>query len=183
MSCGKRIECQGYSGREHSDFYVLNSGCAPIGQCTIIVHIQPLHTLKRNICHDANFAVTGGTEVVVICVASDNNVCMTTTLGFQCNTLLSLDVIKQHHEDIFASWWRHQMETFSALLTLCEGNSPVNSPPKSKWRGASMFSLICAWENLWVNIRDAGDLRRHRAYYDITVMDIPSFWLWEGEKS
>ena len=25
----------------------------------------------------------------------------------------------------FWSWWRHQMETFSALLTLCEGNSPV----------------------------------------------------------
>ena len=24
-----------------------------------------------------------------------------------------------------ASWWRHQMETFSALLALCAGNSPV----------------------------------------------------------
>ena len=23
------------------------------------------------------------------------------------------------------SWWRHQMETFSALLALCVGNSPV----------------------------------------------------------
>ena len=23
------------------------------------------------------------------------------------------------------TWWRHQMETFSALLTLCAGNSPV----------------------------------------------------------
>ena len=22
-------------------------------------------------------------------------------------------------------WWRHQMETFSALLAICEGNSPV----------------------------------------------------------
>ena len=21
-------------------------------------------------------------------------------------------------------WWRHQMETFSALLTFCEGNQP-----------------------------------------------------------
>ena len=25
-----------------------------------------------------------------------------------------------------ASWWRHQMETFSALLALCAGNSPVS---------------------------------------------------------
>ena len=24
-----------------------------------------------------------------------------------------------------SSWWRHQMETFSALLSLCAGNSPV----------------------------------------------------------
>ena len=25
----------------------------------------------------------------------------------------------------FASWWRHQMETFSALLAICAGNSPA----------------------------------------------------------
>ena len=34
----------------------------------------------------------------------------------------------------------------------------------------SMFSLICIWTNRWVNYRDAGDLRRHRAHYDVTVM-------------
>ena len=26
---------------------------------------------------------------------------------------------------IYRSWWRHQMETFSALLAICAGNSPV----------------------------------------------------------
>ena len=26
------------------------------------------------------------------------------------------------------SWWRHQMETFSALLAICAGNSPVPGP-------------------------------------------------------
>ena len=26
------------------------------------------------------------------------------------------------------TWWRHQMETFSALLALCVGNSPATSP-------------------------------------------------------
>ena len=25
-----------------------------------------------------------------------------------------------------AAWWRHQMETFSALLAICAGNSPVS---------------------------------------------------------
>ena len=30
------------------------------------------------------------------------------------------------HDDFTKlSWWRHQMETFSALLTICAGNSPV----------------------------------------------------------
>ena len=48
--------------------------------------------------------------------------------------------------------------------------SPVNSPHKGQWRGALMFSLICAWINGWVNNREAGDLRRHRAHYDVIVM-------------
>ena len=69
------------------------------------------------------------------------------------------------------SWWRHQMETFSALLALCAGNSPVpvNSPHKGQWRGAWMFSLISACINAWVNNREAGDLRRHRGHYDAIV--------------
>ena len=33
-----------------------------------------------------------------------------------------------------------------------------------------MFSLICAWMNIWVNNRKAGDLRRHRDRYDVIVM-------------
>ena len=37
------------------------------------------------------------------------------------------------------SWWRHQMETFSALywpFVLGIHRSPVNSPHKGQWRGA-----------------------------------------------
>ena len=33
-----------------------------------------------------------------------------------------------------------------------------------------MFSLICAWINGSVNNHEAGDLRRNRAHYDVTVM-------------
>ena len=47
---------------------------------------------------------------------------------------------------------------------------PVNSPHKGQWRGALMFSLICVWINDWVNNREAGDLRRYRAHYDVTLM-------------
>ena len=71
-----------------------------------------------------------------------------------------------------STWWRHQMETFSALLALCAGNSPVpvNSPHKGQWRGALMFSFIYAWINDWVNNREAGDLRRQDGHYDAIVM-------------
>ena len=64
------------------------------------------------------------------------------------------------------------METFSALLAICAENSPVpvNSPHKGQWRGALMFSLICVWINDWVNNGEAGDLRRYRIHYDVTVM-------------
>ena len=48
--------------------------------------------------------------------------------------------------------------------------SPVNSPHKGQWRRVLMFSLISAWINAWVNNRMAGDLRRHNAHCDITVM-------------
>ena len=35
-----------------------------------------------------------------------------------------------------------------------------------------MFSLICAWTNGWANNREAGDLKRHRAHYNVIVMSM-----------
>ena len=50
------------------------------------------------------------------------------------------------------------------------------------WFGA-FFGVFCAWLNGWVNIREAGDLRRHRAHYDVIVRlrlhhvkSCPSVW-------
>ena len=48
--------------------------------------------------------------------------------------------------------------------------SPVNSPHKGQWSGALIFFLICAWINGWVNNGEAGDLRRHRTHYNVTVL-------------
>ena len=48
--------------------------------------------------------------------------------------------------------------------------SLVNSPHKGQWRGASMLSLICIWISGWVNNREADDLRRYRAHYDVIVI-------------
>ena len=53
---------------------------------------------------------------------------------------------------------------------------PANSPHKGQCCATLMFSMICAWTNDWVNNRDAGDLRPHRAYY-VTVMETHwRFW-------
>ena len=73
-----------------------------------------------------------------------------------------------------SAWWRHQMETFSALLAICAGNSPVNGEFSAQRSVTRMFSLIGVWINDWVSNREAGDLRRYRAHYDVTVMEMIS---------
>ena len=86
-------------------------------------------------------------------------------------------LIKTWHE-WYMPWWRNQMEIFSALLALCEGNPLVTRgfPSKCQWRRALVFSLICVWINNWANNRDAGDLRRHCARYDVIVI-LSLIWL------
>ena len=73
-------------------------------------------------------------------------------------------------------WWRHQMDTFSRLLAICAGNSPVTCEFTAHRPVMRSFDVWCAWINGWVNTRDAGDLRRHRPHYDVTVMQWPLFF-------
>ena len=70
------------------------------------------------------------------------------------------------HDDVIK--WKH----FPRYWPFVRGihQSLVNSPHKAQWRGALVFSLICAWINGWVNNRDAGGLGRHLAHYDVLVM-------------
>ena len=57
---------------------------------------------------------------------------------------------------------------------LCgEFTGPGDFPHKSQWRRVLMFSLICTRINGWVNNGEAGDLRRNRTHYDVTVMYSP----------
>ena len=77
----------------------------------------------------------------------------------------------------FGAWWRHKMETFPRYRPFVRGIHQwlADSPHKGQWRRALVFPLICASTNGWVNNRDAGDLRRHRARCDVTVMLIQSY--------
>ena len=47
---------------------------------------------------------------------------------------------------------------------------------------ALVFSLICVWTNGWVNNRYAGDLRRYRAHYAVTVMPYAYFTVYTTNK-
>ena len=75
------------------------------------------------------------------------------------------------HDDVIK--WKH----FPRYWPFVRGihRSPVNSPHKGQWRRALVFSVIYAWINDWVNNREAGDLRRHRAHYDVIVMTTQFF--------
>ena len=70
------------------------------------------------------------------------------------------------HDDVIK--WQHFPRNWPFVRGI--HRSPVNSLHKGQWRGALMFSLICVWINDWVNNREAGDLRRYRAHYDVIVM-------------
>ena len=71
------------------------------------------------------------------------------------------------------TWWRHQMETISALLALSEENPRVTGGFPLQRPVTRSFHVFC---DLHRNKRLSkqsrhGYLRRHRAHYDITVME------------
>ena len=75
-----------------------------------------------------------------------------------------IDVIV--HDDVIK--WSHFPRYWPSVRGI--HRSLVNSPHKGRWRRDLIFSLVCAWINGWVNNREAGLLRRHRAHYDVIVM-------------
>ena len=72
-----------------------------------------------------------------------------------------------YHDDIIK--WK----LFSCYRPFVRGihRSLVNSPHKSQWRRAFMFSFICTWTKGCANNGDASDLRRHLAHYVDVLYD------------
>ena len=92
---------------------------------------------------------------------------LTLTFCFQSMDMARYDKDRMH------TWWHHQMETFSALLALCAGNSPITGEFPFQIPVTRIFDVffeLCL--NKWLNNREAGDLIRHRAHYDVTFMHI-----------
>ena len=61
------------------------------------------------------------------------------------------------------------METFSALLAICAGNSPVSGEFPAQRPVTQSFDVFFD-VRVWVNTREAGHLRRYRIHYDVIVM-------------
>ena len=71
------------------------------------------------------------------------------------------------------------METFSELLAICAGNSSVTGEFPAQRPVTRSFDVFfdLRVKNGWVNTHEAGDLRRHRAHYDVIVMCPISKWV------
>ena len=77
-------------------------------------------------------------------------------------------------------WWRLQMQTFSALLAFCVGNSSVTGEFPAQRPVTRSFDVFLDLSLDLANNREVGDLRRHRAHYDVIVMHI---YLFTGAKA
>ena len=65
------------------------------------------------------------------------------------------------------------METFSALLAICAGNSPVSGEFPAQRTVTRSFDIFFDVRLIKINTREAGDLRRYRIHYDVIVMYWP----------
>ena len=109
-------------------------------------------------------------------INSDTDLCLMTQIvrsWATCLVSLLVNVVWCHksdhpHDDVIK--WKH----FPRYWPYARGihRPPAYSPHKGQWRGALTFSSICTRKNGWVNNGEAGDLRRHRAHYDVPVMPI-----------
>ena len=100
---------------------------------------------------------------------------------FPCAIFVAYAIITVIYWYVMKTCARHKY--WQIMMTWSNGNifrvtdilcgihrSPVNSYHKGQWRSALMFSFICAWINGWVHNREFGELRRHRAHYDVIAM-------------
>ena len=68
-----------------------------------------------------------------------------------------------------SAWWRHQMETFSASLAICAGNSPVAGEFPTQRPVTRSFDVFFHLPLGWW-------FETHRAHYDVNVMEWHQGW-------
>ena len=110
-----------------------------------LLMIRNITAMKRN-CRqvDTKFDITW---ILTISVATrDEHVVSMTMFQYETTMLLYWLSSCFHAAWICIPWWRHQMDTYSALLAICAGNSPATGEFPSQRPVTQSFdvSLICA---------------------------------------
>ena len=102
---------------------LLSSGSSETHFSDILIKLQTFSLketqMKRNAClqNGCHFVQWGVSELMIW---------FTDKINHHIYPLLNICVVKLHNLFVaFIPWWRHQMETSSALLALWAGNSPV----------------------------------------------------------
>ena len=104
-------------------------------------------------------------ESITICVHTCNYATEPEKNTFTSSVLSAFGLLRH------GSWWCHQMETFSALLALVRKTTGHRWIPSKRPVTRSFdVTFICARTKGWANNRDTGDLKRHRAHNDVTVV-------------
>ena len=121
-------------------------------------------------------------------VATSHNICMTGRHPINNTTLLNVIQNSRY------TWWHHQMETISAVLALCAGNSPVTSEFPSQrpvTRSFDVFFDLCLnkrlskqswglwcempWRSLWRHRNDVRKWDRFDSFVVVSAILFPMF--------
>ena len=125
---------------------------------------------RRYLCRDFVFSTNDPFAILQDDIAELSDMCQILARGnYNARTNMSFDYdvddmcgsSGELHDDVIK--WKH----FPRYWPFVRG---IHPPHKSQWRGALMFSLICARINGWVKNGEAGYLRRYHVHYDVIVM-------------
>ena len=133
-------------------------------------------SMPQKTCGEIHFALN-----IWFWIKADKNITYMTAAVVTCANLLPDSIIIIHFRPArifarfrlwsrkhFVTWWRHQIETFSTLLALCEGNPSVNDGFPSHIPMTWSFDVFF---DLCLNKRLSKRSRRR-------WFETPSLWLW-----
>ena len=151
---------------DHSDVV----GASPVGAAPTTSSFSTWHLASRDLAKTSSSQYENLLSVELWCayIRDLTVLCFRVWHGQESTAIVSCGVYHSYVPNDDVIKWKHFPRFWPFVWGIHRW--PVNSPYKGQCLGALMFSLICVWINAWVNNREAGDLRIHRAHYDVTVM-------------
>ena len=117
------------------------------------------YNIPNGLVEDCSISIANALEILQSCTKP--SICGVCSMATHIRNIFGQ--LSNAHDDVI-KWKKHFLRYWPFVRGI------HRLPHKGHWRRALMFSLICVWINGWVNNREAGDLRRNYAHYDVTVM-------------